>query len=63
MLLYNDAYKDLAGSKHPHMFAEKGSVSWGELWGHIGPLAHRAISGEAVAKQNGGSRRLLSGLR
>ena len=54
MLLYNDAYKEIAGSKHPHIFAERSSVSWGELWESIGPLAHKAISGEAVAKENGG---------
>jgi len=40
----------MAGSKHPQIFGERGSVSWGELWEDIGPLAYQALSGKAVAK-------------
>ncbi len=53
VLLYNDAYREMAGSKHPQIFGERGSVSWGELWEDIGPLAYQALSGKAVAKIEG----------
>lgn len=43
----------MAGSKHPQIFAERGSVSWGELWEIIGPLAKRVFEGEAIAKRDG----------
>jgi len=59
VLLYNDAYMEMAGSKHPHIFAERGSVAWGELWETIGPLAHRCFGGESVAKVEGACASLL----
>lgn len=53
VLLYNDAYKEMAGSKHPQIFGERGSVSWGELWDSIGPLAKQVFSGQTIAKHDG----------
>ncbi|KZT38755.1 hypothetical protein SISSUDRAFT_1046495 [Sistotremastrum suecicum HHB10207 ss-3] len=50
VLLYNDAYATMSGSKHPSIFAQKGRVSWGEIWDTIGPLATRALAGESIAK-------------
>ncbi|KAH8117651.1 hypothetical protein DFH11DRAFT_1724631 [Phellopilus nigrolimitatus] len=52
VLLYNDAYKEMADHKHPHIFAKHGSVSWAELWESIGPLVTKVFHGEAVAKRD-----------
>ena len=43
----------MAGNKHPRIFGERGSVSWGELWDHLGPLADQVFSGVSVAKEDG----------
>ena len=52
MLIYNDAYREVAGHKHPHIFAEHGSVSWAELWDSIGPAVEKVFSGAAVGKSD-----------
>lgn len=52
VLIYNDAYKELVAHKHPHIFAEHGSVSWAELWDAIGPAVDKVFSGTAVWKMD-----------
>lgn len=43
----------MAGHKHPRIFAERGSASWGELWDHLGPLADQVFTGLSIAKEDG----------
>ncbi|TDL18928.1 hypothetical protein BD410DRAFT_792720 [Rickenella mellea] len=52
ILLYNDAYAEMAGTKHPRIFAQHGSEAWAEIWDNIGPIALRVFEGEAVAKKD-----------
>ncbi|THH05145.1 hypothetical protein EW145_g5011 [Phellinidium pouzarii] len=52
VLLYNDAFKETSGYKHPAIFAEHGSVAWAEIWESIGPAVAKVFSGEAVAKRD-----------
>jgi hypothetical protein len=50
ILLYNDAYARISGSKHPHIFGIEAKISWGELWPMIGPAVERVFAGEAIAR-------------
>lgn len=38
--IYNDAYVQLIGSKHPTALGAKGKSVWPEIWETIGPLLH-----------------------
>ena len=46
--LYNDAYAVILGSKHPEAMGGRFEDIWGEIWSEVGPLAHRALQGEAT---------------
>ncbi len=41
--LYNDAYKSIAGGKHPSALGQPASVVWSEIWDEIGPRAATAM--------------------
>jgi signal transduction histidine kinase len=43
--LYNDAYKSIAGGKHPAALGEPASVVWREIWDQVGPRAEQAMRG------------------
>ena len=43
--IYNDAYINIAGEKHPQLLGSSGQEMWSEIWDVIGPLA------ETVMKQ------------
>jgi len=47
-LLYNDAYIEMAGAKHPHAFGRPLRESWPEIWPELAPLVGRALAGEAI---------------
>lgn len=49
--IYNDAFADLMGGKHPAAAGQSASACWSEVWDELGPLAERARSGEAVHAQ------------
>ncbi len=42
--LYNDAYKDILGGKHPEVLGKPASYVWREIWDQVGPRAESAIS-------------------
>lgn len=46
--LYNDAYVSILGAKHPGAMGQPFQEVWGEIWSDIGPLATRAMEGEAT---------------
>jgi PAS domain S-box-containing protein len=50
--LYNDAYAEILGAKHPHALGHAFEDIWAEIWDDVGPLAHRALAGEATYFEN-----------
>jgi len=46
--LYNDAYAVILGAKHPKAMGSRFEDIWKEIWPDVGPLAHRALQGEAT---------------
>jgi PAS domain S-box-containing protein len=46
--LYNDAYASILGSKHPSAMGAPFKNIWSEIWSEVGPLAERALAGEAT---------------
>jgi len=46
--LYNDAYCDILGEKHPAALGRRFRDIWSEIWADIGPLAERALAGEST---------------
>jgi PAS domain S-box-containing protein len=46
--LYNDAYAVILGAKHPSAMGSRFEDIWREIWSEVGPLARRAIQGEAT---------------
>ena len=46
--LYNDAYAAILGAKHPQAMGSRFEDIWKEIWSDVGPLAHRALQGEAT---------------
>jgi hypothetical protein len=53
VIIYNDAYAVMAGSKHPEIFGKTGSTAWSELWETLGPLSVRVLAGETVYRTEG----------
>jgi PAS domain S-box-containing protein len=49
--LYNDAYVDVLGAKHPALGRPFREI-WSEIWADIGPLVDRALAGEATYWEN-----------
>ncbi len=46
--LYNDAYAEILGDKHPAALGGRFQDIWAEIWPDIAPLIDRALSGEAT---------------
>jgi PAS domain S-box-containing protein len=51
-LLYNDAYAEILGAKHPAALGAAFRDVWSEIWDEILPLVHAATSGEAVYRED-----------
>ncbi|HEX8192246.1 MAG TPA: PAS domain-containing protein [Allosphingosinicella sp.] len=49
--LYNDGYTEILGAKHPAL-GQRFEDVWAEIWSDIGPLAERALAGEATYFEN-----------
>jgi PAS domain S-box-containing protein len=43
--LYNDAYRSIAGGKHPRALGQPASVVWREIWDQVEPRARLAMQG------------------
>lgn len=41
--IYNDAYRIIAGDKHPQALGESGPKVWSEIWDVVGPLAEQVM--------------------
>jgi len=46
--LYNDAYCDILGEKHPTALGRPFRDIWSEIWADVGPLAESALAGEST---------------
>ena len=47
--VYNDAYRSVAGRKHPAALGQTAAACWAEIWHEVGPLAARVVEdGRAV---------------
>jgi hypothetical protein len=58
--LYNDAYTEILGAKHPRALGARFHDIWAEIWPDISPLIDAALAGEATwckcSLMGGGSR-------
>ncbi|KGQ20393.1 PAS/PAC sensor hybrid histidine kinase [Lysobacter dokdonensis DS-58] len=50
--LYNDPYVEVLGAKHPFALGLPFEEIWSEIWEDVGPLARRALAGEATYMEN-----------
>lgn len=50
--LYNAAYADILGAKHPAAFGGRFEDIWSEIWPDIHPLIERALEGQATFSEN-----------
>lgn len=50
--LYNDAYSEVLGAKHPQALGRRFHDIWEEIWPVISPLIDRALAGEATFHEN-----------
>jgi PAS domain S-box-containing protein len=41
--LYNDAYRDIVGGKHPHALGQPAAEVWREIWDQVGPRARSVL--------------------
>jgi PAS domain S-box-containing protein len=50
--LYNDAYAEILGSKHPAALGSRFRDIWSEIWSDISPLIDAAMAGEATYRED-----------
>lgn len=50
--LYNDAYAEILGKKHPHALGRRFEEIWREIWPDISPLIDAALGGNAVFQKD-----------
>ncbi|RYZ50677.1 MAG: PAS domain-containing sensor histidine kinase, partial [Sphingobacteriales bacterium] len=46
--IYNDAYRIVAGDKHPALLGSSGKIGWAEIWPDLEPLVDNVFSGYAT---------------
>src|SRR4051794_9552865 len=51
-LLYNDAYAEILGAKHPAALGRRFDVIWSEIWPDISPLIDAAMAGHATYRED-----------
>jgi signal transduction histidine kinase/PAS domain-containing protein/ActR/RegA family two-component response regulator len=50
--LYNDAYAEILGAKHPNALGARFYDIWSEIWPDISPLIDAAMAGEATYRED-----------
>ena len=50
--LYNDAYAEILGAKHPRALGSRFHDIWLEIWADISPLIDSAMAGEATYRED-----------
>jgi PAS domain S-box-containing protein len=51
-LLYNDAYAEILGAKHPAALGARFHDVWSEIWEDIGPIIDAALKGQPTFHEN-----------
>lgn len=46
--IYNDAYRVIAGDKHPALLGTSGPVAWAETWDQLAPLSDMVMKGTST---------------
>ena len=50
--LYNDAYAEILGAKHPRALGRRFDDIWSEIWPDINPLIVAAMAGQAIYRED-----------
>jgi PAS domain S-box-containing protein len=50
--LYNDAYAEILGAKHPRALGRRFDDIWSEIWSDINPLIVAAMAGQAIYRED-----------
>ncbi|KAG9126581.1 hypothetical protein FRC07_002921 [Ceratobasidium sp. 392] len=50
VMIYNDAYATLVGSKHPSIYGQKASVAWGDQWDRASSIAELCKHGQSTRR-------------
>src|SRR3982751_3807821 len=50
--LYNDAYAEILGAKHPDAIGRRFADIWSEIWTDISPLIDAAMAGQATYRED-----------
>lgn len=50
--LYNDAYAEILGAKHPGAWGQPMDDVWREIWSDVGPMIEAALAGDAIYHEN-----------
>ena len=50
--LYNDAYAEILGAKHPAAMGARFQDIWSEIWSDIAPMIEAALAGEGTYHQD-----------
>ena len=50
--LYNDAYAEILGAKHPRALGRRFHDIWSEIWTDISPLIEAAMAGRAIYRED-----------
>ena len=50
--LYNDAYAEILGAKHPRALGRRFYDIWSEIWSDISPLIDAAMTGQAIYRED-----------
>ena len=50
--LYNDAYAQILGAKHPNALGDRFRAIWAEIWSDISPLIEAAMAGGSVYRED-----------
>ncbi|KDN38662.1 hypothetical protein RSAG8_09337, partial [Rhizoctonia solani AG-8 WAC10335] len=53
VIIYNDAYAKMIGSKHPKIFGQRGREAWGEVWNSFSPVSDLIRAGKSTFKTDG----------
>ncbi|HEX8603772.1 MAG TPA: PAS domain-containing protein, partial [Pseudoduganella sp.] len=51
-MLYNDAYIEILGDKHPSALGARLEDIWAEVWSNVKPSIEQALGGQAVFAEN-----------
>ena len=52
IMVYNDAYAPLLGSRHPRSLGARATEVWSDIWPAIGPMVDRVFAGESTYSED-----------